>query len=183
MAENLKTTRYSDGRGAIPNVPKNSDWSNLSTGAYAWYDNDASNGATYGALYNGHAVKTGNLCPAGWHVPKNEEWRELFDYLSANRHKLGTRGDALKAKFGWNSWYYAEGTGNDDYGFSALPGGARPNFGTFEDIGYRGYWWSSTEYDDNNTWYMFMRYIASNISMNASNLNYGLSVRCLKNAD
>ena len=62
MAENLKVTRYNDGT-AIPYVTNNSQWSNLSTPAYCYYDNDdVFNKAIYGALYNWYAVNTGKLC-------------------------------------------------------------------------------------------------------------------------
>ena len=68
MVENLKTTKYNDGT-PIPNVTDNTEWSNLTTPAYCWYDNDITKKNPYGALYNGYAVRTGKLCPTGWHVP------------------------------------------------------------------------------------------------------------------
>ena len=63
MAENLRTTRFNNGT-VIPKV--------------RWYDNNI--GAyknTYGALYDHYCVNTGDLCPTGWHVPTDEEWKEL----------------------------------------------------------------------------------------------------------
>ncbi len=65
--ENLKTTRYNDGT-SIPNVTDFQKWRQLSTPAYCWYNNDPANGNTYGALYNAYAVRTGKLCPTGWHA-------------------------------------------------------------------------------------------------------------------
>jgi hypothetical protein len=55
MAENLKVTHYNDGTG-IPTGYSNSEWANLSTGAYAVYDDNESNADTYGYLYNWYAV-------------------------------------------------------------------------------------------------------------------------------
>jgi hypothetical protein len=74
MAENLRTTKYNDGT-AIANVSTNSDWTNLSTGAYCNYNNTSNEDtiATDGRLYNWYAVNVGNLAPKGWHVATNSE--------------------------------------------------------------------------------------------------------------
>jgi len=74
MAENLRTTKYNDGT-AIANVSTNSDWTNLSTGAYCNYNNTSNEDtiATDGRLYNWCAVNVGNLAPKGWHVATNSE--------------------------------------------------------------------------------------------------------------
>jgi len=79
MAENLKTTKYNNG-DQIPNV--NGGWVDLNKGAYWWYDNDTKTYKdAFGAIYNWHAVGTGNLCPTGWHVPTNSEWTTLITFL------------------------------------------------------------------------------------------------------
>ncbi|MBN2275562.1 MAG: T9SS type A sorting domain-containing protein [Bacteroidales bacterium] len=81
MGENLRTTLYRN-HEAIPLVTGNTAWTNLTTPAYCWYDNDDAN-KIYGALYNWYTVNTGNLCPAGWHVPTDEEMTTLINYLGA----------------------------------------------------------------------------------------------------
>ncbi|MDZ7743914.1 MAG: FISUMP domain-containing protein [Bacteroidota bacterium] len=83
MKENLKTTTYRNGT-EIPNVTDANAWQILTTGAYVWYDNDISWKDSYGALYNWYTtIDPNGLCPAGWHVPTNDEWTDLTDYLSA----------------------------------------------------------------------------------------------------
>ena len=78
---NLKTTRYNDGT-VIPNVTDIYAWEALTTPGFCWYDNNEdTNKATYGALYNWFAVNTGKLCPVGWHVPTDAEWTTLTTYL------------------------------------------------------------------------------------------------------
>ncbi len=73
MAENLKTTVYNDG-SAIPQVADSAAWANCAAPGYCWYDNnEAVYKNVYGALYNWHAVNTGKLAPAGWHVPTDTE--------------------------------------------------------------------------------------------------------------
>ena len=77
LVQNLKTTKYNDGE-VIPNIIDNTAWTELTTPGYCWYNNDA---ATYkptnGALYNWYAVNTSKLCPLGWHVPSDDEWKTL----------------------------------------------------------------------------------------------------------
>ncbi|NDF60572.1 MAG: hypothetical protein EB100_05775, partial [Crocinitomicaceae bacterium] len=85
MAENLKVTKYNDGT-SIPNISNNTQWSNLTTGAWSYYNNDVANNAKYGKLYNWYAVSpttngNKNVCPTGWHVPTDAEWTVLTDYL------------------------------------------------------------------------------------------------------
>ena len=80
MVENLKTTRYNDST-EITMIEDSTLWNHLTEPACCWMDNDLNNKEPYGGLYNWYAVNTGKLCPDGWHVPTNEEWTELIDYL------------------------------------------------------------------------------------------------------
>ena len=77
MAENLRSTKLNDGTD-IPFVPDVTLWSSLTTPGYCWFNNDS---VGYGALYNWYTANTGKLCPEGWHVPGDEEWTILTDYL------------------------------------------------------------------------------------------------------
>ena len=191
MAENLKTTKYNDGR-EIPNATGNLDWKNLNTGAYAWYNNDYDEfGAVYGALYNWYAVETGNLCPEGWRVPGDKDWKILegtvdSEYNVGHSEWDGTgwrgkdAGKRLKAVKGWNE----EGNGTDDHGFSALPGGSRfGSNGRFDFIHNYGNWWTATESYGNNAW----RQRLYNNNNTSNRYNYtkqnGYSVRCLRDID
>ena len=175
MAENLKTTTYNNGT-PITLEENATNWSNLTTGAYCWYDNDQAQYAeTYGALYNWYAVETGKLCPDGWHVPTDAEWTALEDYIASDGHS-GTEGDALKATWGWNN----DGNGTDNYGFTALPGGRRYGNGAFNDIGYDGYWWGATEYFSYNAWHRGLSYGNGDVYRNYYSKGNGFSVRCLR---
>lgn len=178
LAENLKTTTYNDGK-PITLEEDDTTWSNLTTGAYCWYDNDkATYGNTYGPLYNWYAVETGNLCPDGWHVPTNAEWTALEDYLTNNGYD-GTEGTALKAI---SNWINSNDNGTDNYGFTALPGGARNgNDGDFGNVECSGYWWSSTEFSSSNVWYRTLIYSCSSILRDSSaSKKYSFSVRCIR---
>ena len=191
MKENLKTTTYQNGT-PIPNVTDADAWSNLATGAYVWYDNDISWKDSYGALYNWFATVDANgLCPEGWHVPTNDEWTALTDYIGGTG---SPHGNELKSCRQVNSplgggcnttehprWeQYNTHYGTDDYGFSGLPGGYRNYFGTFDYIGYYGFWWSSTEYSSYLAWYRFLNYDYGIVSVSYFSLQRGRSVRCLR---
>ena len=91
MAENLKTTKYNDGT-EIPLVTDFTIWRALTTGAYTDYAGTPSNSTSYGRLYNWYTVDNNaatmvasnggkNVCPAGWHIPSNDEWITLTTYL------------------------------------------------------------------------------------------------------
>ncbi|MBI9069480.1 MAG: PKD domain-containing protein [Salinivirgaceae bacterium] len=174
MAENLKTTTYNDGT-SIDLVSDNTAWENNSTGAYCWLNNDETQyGETNGALYNWNAVNTGNLCPDGWHVPTNDEWTELKNYIAADGHS-GNEGTALRATSGWPN----DGNGTDDYGFTALPGDMRFDNGNFSDFNF-GYWWGATEFDSTNAWFIGLYGNYAPIYQSNYSKSSGYSVRCLK---
>jgi uncharacterized protein (TIGR02145 family) len=174
MSENLKTTKYNDGT-AIPLVTDNTEWGKATPG-YCWYNNDqATYGNTYGAIYNWHTVRTGKLCPVGWHVPTDKEWTILTTYLGGE----SIAGGKLK-ETGFNHWFSPNTGASNEAGFTALPGGNRHFNGSFNYIGNFGYWWSGPEGTNDLAWY---RYIGYNFS-SAGRYNYGnelgFSVRCVK---
>ena len=175
MVENLKTTKYNDGT-SIPLVTEGSSWEALSTPGYTWYKKDsATYKTTYGALYNGYAVKTGKLCPKGWHVPTDAEWTVLTDYLGG----WTVAGGKLK-EVGFTHWNSPNGGATNETGFSSLPGGYRHWSGDFDLLGIYGYWWSSTGNNSNQAYYRHMDCQYADLYRESFDLLYGLSVRCLK---
>ncbi len=186
MTENLRTTTYRYGT-PIPNVTDDEEWSKLSTGAYVWFDNDESNSDVYGALYNWYAVNTNELCPVGWRVPTDDDWKELegsvdskygvgdseWDGLYLRGYDAGKK---LKAKSGW----FEKGDGTDDYGFSALPGGYRGSDGRFHSAGFNGYWWTTTESYYNQAWRRVMYHEFSTVNRCSSDKEPAYAVRCLR---
>ncbi|MFZ4726743.1 MAG: fibrobacter succinogenes major paralogous domain-containing protein, partial [Paludibacter sp.] len=185
MVENLKTTKYNDGT-AIPLVTDGTAWVALATPGYCWYNNDAaSNKTTYGAMYNWYAVNNAKLAPAGWHVATDAEWTTLESYVSNHLVTSSSIAKALAAKTNWAS-YTSTGTIGDNItlnnssGFSALPGGYRYYDGTYDNIGYYGYWWSSTEGDTTSAWLRYLTYHNSYLYRNNITKSYGFSVRCVR---
>jgi uncharacterized protein (TIGR02145 family) len=176
MAENLKTTKYSNS-AAIPLVTYDSAWAGLSTPAYCWYDNDSiTYGSVYGALYNWFSVETGNLCPTGWHVPTDAEWTVLTDFLGGEI----VAGGPLK-ETGTAHWNSPNTGATNSSGFTALPGGFRYySSGSFYYIGYYGYWWSSSATSTTSAWYRGLYSSYSNVSRYYNYKKSGWSVRCVR---
>jgi uncharacterized protein (TIGR02145 family) len=182
MVENLKTTKYNDG-AAIPNVTDYT-WGDLQTDAYCWYNNDISNKATFGALYNWFAAKSGKLCPADWHVATLSDWTTLVTYLGG----IDVAGGKLK-EAGNAHWLDQNVGATNESGFTALPGGYRGSGlgdGTFFAIGYYGWYWTATVYPMDPVlghiagynWQMTSGY-NNCLQSNLWDMN-GLSVRCIK---
>ena len=129
MAENLKTTKYNDGK-EIPEITDGTMWAGLKAGAYCWYQNyQSSNKNTYGAIYNGYAVSTGNLCPTGWHVPELADWQMLREFSGDTI----TGGGKLK-EVGIIHWLTPNKGADNSSGFTALPAGIRYFEGTFVSV-------------------------------------------------
>ena len=180
MAENLKVSKYSDGT-TIPNITDNTQWQNNTTGAWSYYNNDVTNNAKYGKLYNWYAVSkttngNKNICPTGWHVPTDAEWTVLTDYLGGEN----VAGGKMK-EVGTTNWEITNTDVTNISLFTALPGGHRSVYGEFFGIGYYTHWWSSTEFNSPsiNAQYIVLNFLNDNGLIN-SNKNDGLSVRCLR---
>ena len=174
MAENLKTTKYNDNT-SIPPVTDNDAWGALSTPAYCWYNNDETNKNTYGALYNWYVVGTGKLCPGGWHVPTNDEWTILKDYL-------GSMAGGRMKETGMAHWITPNKDATNESKFTALPGGFRAASslkGIFLNIGTSTFLWSATE-NDANAWDWDIFSGSSILVAHDSPKQYGDSVRCLR---
>lgn len=79
MTENLRVTRFNNG-DSIPLVIDNENWVNLHSPGYCYYYSNYDSIKTYGLLYNGFTIEK-NICPVGWHVPNEKEWRDLVREL------------------------------------------------------------------------------------------------------
>lgn len=190
MAENLRTTKYNNGT-SIPTGYSNTDWANLSTGAYAIYsytkidglNSDAEVLSAYGALYNYYAVvSSDNLCPTGWHVPSETDWTTLINYAGGESDagsKLMSTRTSPDAQPCWETPSITFAT--DEYGFSALPGGARYPSGSYYSAGSYGEWWKSTEANEADAFGLELYYDSQSTSSYSFHKPTGLSVRCVKN--
>ena len=179
MAENLKSIHFRNG-DPIKNVTNDSEWANSNSEAYCWYNNDILNKVTYGALYNGYAVKDSrNIAPLGWHVATIDEWSMLISYLGG----VSVAGGKMKEK-GTTHWDSPNSDATNESGFNALPGGWRTKgTGAFQYKGSTGFYRTSSEelnsgYD--SLWHIMLFNQNANITTSYSVKDYGFSVRCIK---
>jgi uncharacterized protein (TIGR02145 family) len=194
--DNAEMVTYRDGT-EIPQVTDPTQWSNLTTGAWAYYDNDQANTK----LYNWYAVagihdtdpNTPNkeFAPEGWHVPTDAEWTTLEEYLIASGYNYDgtTTGNkiakAMASNTGWNSSTTTGVPGNDQStnnssGFNAFPEGDRYLNGSFNDEGGKAIFWSSTESNTGYAWYRYLSNDSSDLNWNDYNKQGGLSVRFVR---
>lgn len=179
MASNLKTTKFNDGTN-IPLITEDTQWSSSNSPGYSWYNNDkATYENTYGAIYNWYAVDTDKLCPTGWHVPTENEWTILTNQLGGNSNA----GKKLK-ETGTAHWPAPNDQATNEYGFTALPGGARHQTGPFSDINEIARWWSATDRSETDAW---IYYIMSNSNYlfrgSGNGKKSGYYVRCVKDSE
>ena len=171
-SKNLDVSTYRNG-DVIPQVQDKNAWANLTTGAWCYYDNDPSNGTKYGKLYNWYAVNDPRgLAPNGYHIPTDEDWTKLTDYLGG----VSEAGTKMKSTSGWS--YYGNGTNSS--GFLSLPGGTRANNGIFYSVGGNGYWWSSKENETYSAWARRLWCNGDFVSRDEGSKLSGHSVRCLR---
>jgi uncharacterized protein (TIGR02145 family) len=179
MAENLKTTRFNDG-ATIPEVTGYAQWSDMTSPAYSWHNNnDSLYENIYGAYYNWFSVSTGKLCPAGWHVPSDNEWQVLISYLGGDK----VAGSRLK-EAGTNNWISSNKNATNESGFTALPAGFRGAVdGTFAGQGDYGAWWSATEMSQSVYGTAWCRWVHGDTTLVVRNEVFkkdGFTIRCLK---
>ena len=198
MAQNLRTTRYADGRKIPLGTTESFD------DAYRYYpNNNRANVSKYGYLYNWAAVMNGSasseanpsgvqgICPNGWHVPSDAEWAELTNYVKSQSQSQYVCGDytgniakALASETGWNSSTYNCDVGNNPSannatGFSARPAGGY--FGDYSGFGYCAYFWSATQSDSYDAYDRSLYYYYAYVNRYNYNKSSGYSVRCVRN--
>lgn len=171
-AENLDVDHYRNG-DLIPHIQDPGKWETIKYGAWCYYSNDPEYGKMYGKLYNWYAINDPRgLAPAGWHIPRIDEWQKLSNYLGGNE----ILGSKIKSSLGWLS----DGNGNNSSGFSALPASYRNTNGTFAPLGYDVIFWSSSEYSSYSSWGWYLDCFDSDTHRPDYHKNSGFSVRLVR---
>jgi len=193
--KNAEMVTYRDGT-PIPQVNDDTEWVNLTTGAWCYYDNDPSKGKLYnwyavaGIHDNDENTPNKDFAPEGWHVPSDSEWTELENYLIANGYNYdgtitGNKiAKAMASTTGWDSSIIDGAPGNDQFdnnssGFSALPTGTR--YTSFSELHLLSVFWSSTHSYENYSWFFTFSYDDSSSFIYGGNLKtQGMSIRFVK---
>ena len=188
MAENLRTTKYNDGSD-IPVETDNTAWSLLTTGAYSEYNNSPVNAATYGRLYNWHAVNTSMLCPQGWHVPTDTEFADFSMFLMNNGYGFeamaGETAKSISSKTNWAASDVPPSPGNrpdlnNATGFNGMPAGQRNPDGTFEGLTLKASWWTLNSSGSFEAMYNGLSYDQGMLMNSINMMVTGYSIRCIK---
>jgi uncharacterized protein (TIGR02145 family) len=143
-------------------------------------NNEPSNCGTYGRWYDWDTAMGEGVCPSGWRIPSDADWDILMEYVQNGDYTPGSTaslaGNHLKATNGWSS-----GSGEDTYGFKALPGGyglSKDNLGA-GNIGTYGVWWSSTD-NGANAYRRSITAAAGSVTRSSYTKNNLYSVRCIQ---
>jgi uncharacterized protein (TIGR02145 family) len=175
MAENLKTTKYSNGDLIGTTTPVSLNIENETTPKYQWpgWGNE-SYVADYGRLYTWFAVNDSrNICPTGWHVSTNEEWNEMIAFLGVDpSNKLKEAGTL--------HWQPPESGATNETGFTARGGGFRNSSGIFDYCFVIGSWATSNAVDYIYYYTRGMGWNTTDVGVFATSKYYGNSVRCIK---
>jgi len=157
------------------------------------YANDDNNCIDFGGLYqwnemmqynpsdNGTTGTTQGICPPGWHIPTSQEWITLIEYLGGT----AIAGGKLK-ETGFEHWKSPNLSATNESGFTALPGGNLAHHEgqplLFAHLHERGLWVCSTEFSNNNIYYIYINYDSPGAFLTYENdiKNFGNSVRCIK---
>lgn len=176
MVENLNIDKFQNG-DIIPQAKSKEEWEKAALNqkpVWCYYDYDLSNKDTYGKLYNWYAiVDSRNLAPKGWEIPSYHNWSQLIEYLGGEN----IAGSKMKSR---NVWI-ENSKALDESKFSAYPSGVCNHDGTFDLINNLGFWWSSTEFNHENAWVIYLSSKSNNATMHYYPKSLGLSVRCIKN--
>jgi uncharacterized protein (TIGR02145 family) len=180
MTKNLDVTTFRNG-DPIPQAKTEKDWvaaEKKKQPAWCYYNNNPDNGDRYGKLYNWYAVNDPRgLAPEGWKIPSDEDWTRLTDYLGGE----SVAGKKMKSTEFWADNDEESGNGTNSSGFSGLPGGCRNNVGGFfDDVGYYGFWWSSTESSKASAWGRTLIYSDGTATKFTNGKRDCFSVRCLR---
>ena len=236
MAENLRSEHYADGTeipmGHKPIVDnagnitgyQQFEYERSSFEPYRYMYYGYSNLVPYfGYLYNWPAVMkeakssdsnpsgVQGVCPNGWHVPSDAEWKELERSLgmdSATTEKAGFRGriankmvaSQSETSFRWTQSSTQgtpgsqDSTGRNVSQLSMLPSGKLYDYGvhgfpvvnwvwnSYNWSGECAAFWTSTEMMSLRAWYRELNYDKRGVNRgNYYNNDCGYSVRCVKN--
>lgn len=189
MLKNLDVDHYRNG-DPIPQVTDSTEWTQLTTGAWCYYDNDSENGETYGRLYNWYAVNDPRgLAPEGWHVATYGEWMTLTVYLGVPQSEADTTerwcGTDQGSQIAGREDLWIDGLldSNPNFGtsgFTGLPSGYRYSHARFLHKGDWTLWWTTSAFDDTTAWTHCLWNDTTLIARFWENKKIGFPVRCVK---
>lgn len=177
LRENLRTVRYRNGDSIFTTFPATLNILQADSPKYQWpYEGNDANALIYGRLYTWYTVTDPRqICPSGWHVPVDKEWKELIAFLGG----ADSAGSKMKdTAVGY--WISQEPATHNQSGFSALPAGNRDDNSMFTGLGYGSTWWTSTAANDHDALAFCVYNYTGRIERGGFYMKSGFSVRCVK---
>lgn len=186
-------------------------WIQRAYGVYGYNGSDVElakaheNYALYGVIYNWWAAMDGyvgsstnpsglqGICPKGWHVPGDDEWKQLegevdatYPYGDPEWDLQWFRGNDAGSALAGNAPLWADDnlinhSSFNSSGFNILPGGQRDQWGNSIAIGGHTYLWSATESGQPSAWVRAIYYDDPSVYRNPVNKQWGFYVRCVRN--
>jgi uncharacterized protein (TIGR02145 family) len=153
------------------------------------YDDHLENCFMYGGLYSwdemmNYSSTEGSqgICPAGWHVPTDAEWLNLFTFLG----EQNVAGGKMK-EIGTLHWETPNYAATNQSGFNALPGGYKEyyyygNIGYYKNIEQNALFWSSTMSDDEAFSYA-LGFDMGSVYRSEKDIRFSFSIRCIKDQE
>jgi len=178
MQTNLKTTKYNNSDIIGTSNPDTLNISSEQNPTYQWaFEGNTTYAATYGRLYTWYAITDPRaVCPTGWHIPTDEEWTTLINYLGGD----SIAGEKLK-EAGTAHWYAPNYGVTNQSDFTALPGGYRTPNGMYSGILFKGMWWSATQSNlPDNAYDRQLSYNTNEVNRGNNSKKMGFAVRCVK---
>ena len=127
---------------------------------------------------------TQGICPSGWHIPTDDEWKTMEMYLDMSQNQANQtgwrgadQGVRLKSTYDW----FNNGNGNNISGYTGLPGGSGTPDGVYYKLTKSGYWWGSNELNSTDAWYRLLDYNSDQVYRNTTDMDNGFSIRCVNN--
>lgn len=156
------------------------------SGDYWAHNDNSGNVNTYGYLYSWQTAN--DVCPSGWHLANDEEWKELEIELGmseADADQSGSRGTNEGSKLAGNAGLWTNGGLENDpefgsSGFDALPGGYRQMSGAYAPTGMFGRWWTATELNNDASWQRRLANSNTVVFRDIAAKFEGASVRCVR---
>lgn len=186
MSQNLDVEKFRNG-DEITQAKTDEEWlkaNNKKKPAWCYYEfrkvnDDPDNWQKYGKLYNWYAIhdKRG-LAPSGWHIPSDDEWTILTNYLNGFQYA----GEKIKSETGWKTSKNAQGNGVDEFQFKALPGGMKNVGAGFSAFSVEGVFWTATEFAKNKNfaWARTISGDSKTVNREEKLKGYGYSIRCVR---
>lgn len=136
----------------------------------------------FGRLYDWEAAVL--ACPPGWHLPSDDEWKDLEESLGMHEDAAdayGLRGIDEGQKLKTTAEWINNGNGTNESGFSALPSGQRGFIADFTSLGESASFWTSSYFSDWESWSRELYYDKNGIYRTNYHHKLAFSVRCVKN--